>query len=225
MAFLPGDTDYIDIHSHRASAPEGIFRLYNLFLDDYAGECPKPFSVGFHPWHISKTTRTEDISRRLSLAVRDENAFAIGECGLDKVIPVDLDHQMEIFVRHIEYSEEGSKPLIIHCVKAYNELIEIRRERQAEQPWIVHGFNSSESMAEQLISHGMYISIAERILRNKEKAEGILARLPVESIFFETDDDEMEIETLYGEVASLRGMEIGLLQKAIRQNFRKVFRK
>ncbi len=225
MAFLPGEEDYIDIHSHRASAPGGVFRLYNLFLDDYAGECPKPFSVGFHPWHISKTTRTEDISRRLGLAAGDENAFAIGECGLDKVIPAGLNFQKEIFLKHIGYSEESGKPLIIHCVKAYNELIEIRRDFQAEQSWIVHGFNSSLAMAEQLISHGMYISIGERILRKKEKSEEILLGLPLESIFFETDDDEIEIETLYAEVASLRGLEIPSLKKAIHQNFLKVFSK
>ena len=68
----------------------------------------------------------EESYHRLEEAISNEKVIMIGECGLDKVWGPTLDIQEASFRRHIELSEKHQKPLIIHCVKAYNEIIAIK---------------------------------------------------------------------------------------------------
>jgi TatD DNase family protein len=75
--------------------------------------------------------------------LKDENCFALGECGLDKITASDFELQKVVFKKQIQLSEKHQKPLIIHCVKAHQELIEIKKELKPKQVWIFHGFNTN----------------------------------------------------------------------------------
>ena len=112
---------YINIHTHHLSKENGVFLFNNRFAFDTEIYKDSFFSIGIHPW---------DSDLQFSLAefegiIQHDNCLAIGECGLDKVIEIDLELQKKVFISQLDLAVKFKKPVIIHCVKAFDELIEI----------------------------------------------------------------------------------------------------
>ena len=224
MKEFPDKSSYIDIHSHHWKSKPEIFRIRSFSVPDFR-EIPDdiPCSVGLHPWHISLVGEGVNLMEILEEAGKMENVFAFGETGLDKIIDTDLSVQEEIFRLHIEFSEKYNKALVIHCVKAFDVLFELKKEYNPKSPWILHGFSSSVKMAEDIISKGIYISVGERILRKKNKGHDVVTKIPIESLFIETDEDEKSIEQIYSDVATIKMISVNELKENIFNNFHKSF--
>ena len=197
---------YFDLHTHNPEADKqhAILNCSNHIPG-------RNISLGTHPWDITdnwqqQLTAIEDATARL-------NVIAIGECGLDKLKSLaDIELQKEIFRAHALLAERVEKPLIIHCVKAYDELIAIHKEISPLQAWIIHGFRGKPSQAEQLIRAGLYISLGE--LFNPDSARAI----PADRLFIESDESNRPITDIYAEVAKAKGMTIEELALQTMQN-------
>ena len=149
---------------------------------------------------------------------------AIGECGLDRACDSDFELQREVFIKQIELSEQYHKPLIIHAVRSYPDIIAIRKETKSNQPWIIHGFNGNEHSAEQLLRHdGIYLSLGDVLFKNEKRAERLLYIIPSDRLFLETDVAERSIVEIYEKVSLLSGVATDILRKDIFDNFVKIF--
>lgn len=84
------------------------------------------YSAGLHPWHLEKSTPA-DWDRIVSLA-SDPKTVAIGETGLDRVCSTPISLQTEFFLKHIELARQTGKPLIVHCVRATDLLLNIKKK-------------------------------------------------------------------------------------------------
>jgi TatD DNase family protein len=224
MIISPAESDYIDIHSHSKKPDKDVFRILNIFSRDY-NELPnnQALSVGLHPWHINDTS-TENLQEILQHSALLSQVKAIGETGLDRIISISLEKQEEVFITHIKIASEYNKPLIIHCVKAYSEMVRIKNKFQANLGWIIHGFDGNLNIAEELVAKGFYISLGPRLLKNKIKTAKIKEFIPVGKIFIETDEDKTLIRNLYLRISELYSIDVSDLQKIIRENYFKVFK-
>ncbi len=224
MKMHPEPSDYIDIHSHTGKFGSGVFGICNYILahDDITSPC-FPRSCGIHPWYIPEGISIETLKDQIMTACSGEVVLAVGECGLDKTAGSPFDLQKEIFIAHVEVSEALSKPLIVHCVKATEILLGIRKHSGSTQPWIFHGFTGNRETALQLISHGIGISIGERMAGNEDRLIPLLAGIPMHNIFLETDEGKMRIEEIYRITASCVGVGIQALKEQLYQNFKQVF--
>ena len=108
-------------------------------------------------------------------------------------------------------------PLIIHCVKAMDELLAVRKKLNPAQPWIWHGFRGKPQQAGQLIKNGIYLSFGAHY--SEETVKGV----PVGRLFLETDDSPVDIEEVLKQVAKARSTDVEELRQAIRENIQKVF--
>lgn len=212
--------DFYNIHTHNKTQKEGVFSIWNAYPNTV--DTTIPFSVGIHPWFLNKETLIKDLEL-VEQALSNPNCFALGECGLDKVISTPFDVQLTAFKKQIALSEKYQKPVIIHCVRAYQEIIEIKKEIQPKQTWIVHGFHKNKQVAESLLKNDIYLSFGAKIISN-QKLQEVLISLPPEKIFLETDNDEVEIEEVYNKVASLKNKTAAELQEVIKQNFTNIFK-
>ena len=79
------------------------------------------YSVGVHPMKLAGLG--ENVFTGIEDTARMEKVIAIGECGLDRRSPICMKTQEEILDVQVGLAEELRKPLIIHCVKAYSELL------------------------------------------------------------------------------------------------------
>lgn len=206
----------IDIHSHRDHSLAKKRAIVNVSLQEEPLFYDGYFSVGIHPWHIDigcLNFRKQQLSSMSAL----KNCLAIGECGLDKNSKAPMELQQEVFGFHIELSEVLHKPLIIHCVKAVDELLMFRKKRAPLQPWIWHGFRGNPQQARQLINQGFYLSFGE-----KYNPESLLLT-PSERLFLETDESDIDMEELVERAAMIKQVPVCQLQEIIQRNIREVF--
>lgn len=206
----------LDIHTHCLSTVPGesILNVEPAFFDDAEWMDGRYYSVGIHPWKVSAAGEPE--WERLQEVVKHPAVLAIGETGLDKLYP-DIERQQEWFTRHISLSESVRKPLLIHCVKAFNELIELKKKYRPQMPWIVHGFRNNRNVARQLMEANIYFSFGE-----KYQLE-VLQLVPLERLLAETDESLGGIHAIIGRMAKDRGMEVGVLRERLYENVRNIF--
>ena len=214
---------YIDIHTHNPQIEEDVLNIQNVYLN--GDVLPKLyFSVGLHPWDINKSEI--DVTFKLNEIVRDENLLSIGEIGLDKNIDVPLSEQSALLHEQLILSEQNNLPVILHIVKAFHEIIEVKAKWCYHQPWIIHGFNKKGELAKQLIDKGFYLSFGASVFNKKSNSADVLNSIDVSRIFIETDDqEEYGIKEIYKRISEIKGIPLEELKEQIENNFKKVFTK
>lgn len=220
---------YINTHTHQSQQMVEIMAITNLFaatnsLEIYQNMPQNHYSIGLHPWHIAEKSNN-DLHLHIvkKLAKEYKNILAIGETGLDKVIKVDFELQKEIFYQHIKISEECEKPLIIHCVRSYYEILAIKKQIKPQQIWIFHGFQANEQIAMACIKEECYLSLGYALLKEEPKLMKAVSAIPLEKILLETDT-QPDIAKVYAQFAKIRNMTVSDLQKIMMSNFGKVFK-
>jgi TatD DNase family protein len=221
---LPSPGDYIDIHNHGGSPSPGHYSVENLMADeervpDYLNGTG--YSIGIHPWHLASATYNEQIEMVRMYAGHD-NVIAIGEAGFDRLRGPDRDLQKKAFEEQVAVSGEVSKPVFIHCVRAWDDMLAVNKKMMPSKPWIVHGFRGKKELASQLISRGMYISFWFDYIIRPESAE-LVRSIPPERIFLETDGSWAKISDIYEKVSSDLGVGEEDLKKRIYNNFIELF--
>jgi TatD DNase family protein len=175
-------------------------------------------SAGIHPWYINEKLYNLQLKKLASLA-QDPAIKFIGECGFDRLKGAPLPLQEEIFIKQIRIAEELKKPVIIHCVRCYNELISIKKIVRPRVPFIVHGFNTKIEIARQLLEKGFYLSLGGALLNEESNALKILYEMPLERLFLETDDKDISIIDIYQKAAAVRNLTMGELEKIVFDNY------
>ena len=213
---------YIDIHTHHPVDSEEIIAIRSLFLQDIdsTDEITFPFSTGIHPWHADQFEISE-IATMLENLYSQKNLIAIGETGLDKICAVDLELQKKVFALHVKFAEVHQKPLIIHAVKAWNELIPLFR--QIKVPIILHGYSGGLTLTRQLIDLGCYFSFGKSILNPTARLLDAIQIIPVSNLFMETDESLVAIEEIYQKMADSRNVSPDLLKIRTHNNFTTLF--
>ena len=208
-----------DIHTHRLPDCAGQ-AIVSCEADDFHPLGGQFYSVGLHPWHLTADFVADGSqARRLAEVCRHPQVVAVGEAGLDKLkSPVSLEQQMETFRFQAVLAEEVDKPLVIHQVKAVDELLQMRRKIHPHQPWIIHGFRGNSHMAAQLLHHGFYLSFGEWY------SEEALRVVPLHRLFLETDESALPVQSLYMRAAVVRQMLVDDLCRAVQENVERVFR-
>jgi TatD DNase family protein len=205
-----------NFHTHNINEENGII---NCFPDAWL-PANKLLSCGLHPWNYSVDFMSA-ITKIEKLAT-SQKIIALGETGLDPKSPVDLSLQKEIFIQHLVLSDKFSLPLIIHCVKYYNDLISIIKKHKPTQALILHGFNGKITIAKELLENGFYFSVSESILKNPEKARQFFALVPTDRLFLETDDADADISNIYNFVAGYHNVDLYQLVKIIEDNLKRI---
>lgn len=208
-------TDLFNIHTHSSIFPET--EILSLTPEQLSTNIHTMYaSVGIHPWKLTQENANAQWEA-LRQSIKDRRIMAIGECGLDKLQGPSLELQTTIFKKEATLAEENSLPLIIHCVKAFNELIQLKKEISPRQPWIIHGFRGKLPLALDCIRHGFYLSLGSNFQENALKA------IPIERLFIETDESEENIGSIYQRIAETKGISLQELVEAINKNVQEVF--
>jgi TatD DNase family protein len=212
---------FFDVHTHSKSSTEPVFAIANK--DPTDTDFKKPFSIGIHPWYIRPWNAEKELLI-IEEKLQHKNCFALGECGLDKVIETDFELQKIVFRKQLQLSEKYKKPVIIHCVRAFQEIIEIKKEIKPTQTWILHGFHKNLQVAESVLKNGILLSFGAAVIHSK-KLQNIVSAIPLAAILLETDASAVCIQDMYKRVAALKNIEVEILQQKIEQNFKSIFKK
>ena len=212
---------YTNIHSHFLIENDAIgIKNSSTNFSDFT--TAKYCSIGIHPWYIKEKIVEQELFYIQQNSIAN-NVLAIGECGLDKLSEVDFQLQKNMFIAQLKISEQVKKPVIIHCVKAFDELIKIKKELNLTVPLIVHGYNNNKQIAEQLIKNGFYISFGKALLKPNSNAVKVISKIPMDKLFLETDDEDVSIKCIFEVASALLIVNKDELKEKIFSNFIKTF--
>ena len=186
------------------------------------GRAEVALSVGLHPWQVA-----DDWPEKLAQLrrdVQDERVWAVGECGLDKAKGVALSVQLDAFRAQIALAEAVGKPVVVHCVRAFDELLALRRQWTDEcrrrgkvpQPWVIHGFRGKPEQAKQLMAKGLLLSFGHRYhvetLQYVFEASLSATAGVTRPFFLETDDLPLSVRQIYEQAARHLGVDVARLE-------------
>ena len=171
-------TDILDIHTHKQEVDTQGKSIINYpLLADSPLYMPLAenvevavgrgsyYSIGIHPWEVRESNVSQQLSF-LQQQLQRKQFVAVGEAGLDKLAKAPMELQLAVFKEQVKLSEKLGLPLIIHCVKAMEELLGVKKESRPQQPWIWHGFRGKPEQAVQLLKRA-FISLLENIILMK----------------------------------------------------------
>ena len=204
----------IDIHTHQDYKNDDVFYVKNNYPLEI--ENGKYFSCGIHPWYISE----ENIDNELMILNQklvSKNCLALGECGLDKITQTPFELQKQVFTKQLKINQNHQKPVIIHAVKAHQEILEIQKREKIKETFLFHGFNKNENLLNQILRQENHVSFGKDLLKN-QKLQTIFANLSWKEIFLETDSADLTIDLIYEKACELKKISISELEEIIKEN-------
>ena len=203
-----------DVHTHRP--PADLTMPVVVSIDASEPFEPRPggcYAVGIHPWHAAA-----DRLPLLRLRAAHPQVVMIGEAGLDRLAEAPMSLQIELFEAQVRLADELRKPLIIHCVRAWGELLEVRKRLRPDSPWIVHGFRGKSPLATQLLDAGLSLSFG--LLHRTDALRTTWDR---RRLFVETDDSPTPIVEVYERIAGELHVSVESLAHDVEKRFAALF--
>ena len=214
--------EFFNFHTHQFTNQPNILELVNQYPNEFDISIPF-YSIGIHPWYIVDERIEADL-KIIEEKLQTENCLALGECGLDKRTEISLEQQIIVFEKQLALAEKHKKPVVIHCVAAFQEVIEIKKKLKISVPMIIHGFSKNSQVANQLIAAGFYISFGKYLLRNPE-LKTVFQQIPNDRFLLETDTIEEGIQQVYDLAAEYKNLDLNNLQEIISSNFERIFQR
>lgn len=208
---------YYNIHTHYPTTHPEDISIINILIrggESYHLEDGQNYSAGIHPWYINNIRQQLDELERLCT---HPDIVAIGEAGFDKIRGGTPDVQQEAFQIQALLAEKVNKPLIIHCVKAYDEIIKNKKVIKPQVPWIIHGFRGNGKQAEQLLRQGFYLSFGQYF-----NPKALKVAYP-DYLFAETDDADIDIRSVYQQITENLSYPVEETISSLTLNIKKVF--
>ena len=211
---------FFNLHTHKYTNQPEVMELVNQYPQEFDAEIPF-YSIGIHPLFIDENRLEKDF-QVLSQKITLPECLALGECGLDKRSKTSFEVQLSVFERQLVLAEKYRKPVVIHCVAAFQELIQIKKKLNITVPILIHGFSKNEQLAKQLIDAGFYISFGKNLLQNPD-LKSVFKSIPNDRFFLETDTVEEGISEVYALAAKYKELALNELQDIINVNYNAVF--
>ncbi|WP_445777939.1 TatD family hydrolase [Shewanella sp.] len=151
------------------------------------------FALGIHPWYVP-----DDIDRAIVLLDamlqqyrENKRLVAVGECGLDKLHSWS-NKQLLLLEKQLHLAQTYQLPVILHAVKAHQELIHLLKRCRLERGGVIHGFYGNRQIAEQYIALGFKLGVGGLLLNpSAKKLRQTVTELPLEHFLLETDSPSM----------------------------------
>ena len=212
---------FVNLHTHFYTKSDSILEIVNQYPNEFLEEIPQ-YSIGIHPWHIDDDCLNEDlkiIKEKLLL----KECIALGECGLDKRIDKIYSTQINVFESQLDLLHEFPKPVILHCVASFDEVISCKKNSRLSSPFIIHGFSKNLQVAKQLLNQDFHLSFGKYLLKNPELSE-VFKQIPNEKIFLETDTIAESLEEVYTFAANCKNISIEEMKEIVWKNYQTIFK-
>lgn len=173
------------------------------------------FALGIHPWFVQEH-RLEAALEHLEYLIKCNNPVAIGECGLDYAKDIDKPTQLAFFIAQLKLAEKYDLPVIIHAVKATEDVIFLLKKHPKVRGEI-HGFSGSLEQANTLVKMGFYLGFGLQVSNQQStKIRQIATQIPLENLLLETDDapNPNDLRVVANHIAELRQIPV---EKLIQQ--------
>lgn len=205
---------YVDAHTHCSDAGDAAsIQIHSLHLTEAMPEyfAGRSFaSIGLHPWHAEDLTEGSLLLLEEKL-LRFPRVVALGEAGLDRVCSTPYSKQLYFFREEVKLADRLDLPLIIHLVRAQDDLVRLKKELRPHSPWLIHGFRGKLEQTTQLLRLGFYLSFGRHF-----HSESLALAYGEGRAFLETDDvPDLSIASVYEEASRSLGISLEELREKL----------
>lgn len=215
---LFSEKNFINAHTHFKPGSPDEFIIRNGYLTrsaEHFSSLGYYVSAGLHPWHLNKMSVNECGDKLIELA-SNTHVLAIGEIGIDKAIETPLKTQLDYFDAQLNIARAFQKPVIIHAVKSYNDLMPFLKKTKV--PFIFHGFTGNEQQAKELLKYNCKLSFGKGVF--DEKTQRVLNSIPNDAFLLETDAaGALSIKDIYKKVAEIKALDLDALKSMVFHTF------
>lgn len=201
-------------------------------------------AFGVHPFWVHEVApdALDDMLSNLEAALSEHGAVALGECGLDALVPrrggASLEVQVLVLERQLELAKQLGLPVIVHCVRAHGQLLGLL-DRVGKLPGggVLHAYSGSAELVDRYRTLGFFFGFGGAVTRpGFKRAQHALARVPLDRLLLETDapdqpavwrsgrNEPAELAKIADEIAKMRGVRLELLAKQTTLNAERLFR-
>ena len=207
---------FINIHSHYSPLAYNEIVIRNAYYFLLKQPIDNQYiSVGVHPWGAIKS-RFNSTLEEIEKASKQANVLAIGEIGLDYLYP-NQEVQKEMFLAQLQLARKLQFPVIVHCVKALEDLFTILKTYP--HPTILHNFYASESLTKKFCQlPEVSFSLGKRYLHAKGEHKLYSKSIPLHRLFFETDQMRIPVQQVYEKYGLANSVSVKELSAQIWQN-------
>lgn len=218
----------LNFHTHHLVNDDNIVEVYNVDLKNSLKD-PEEFNLGnyrcagIHPWWIESFSDFSESEIKKILS--HSGILCLGEIGLDRSFSdIDFSVQERFFMMQLEVAiARKDSFVVIHCVKAYQEILNCVKKTNFKGSLVFHDYNGPEEITKTLVSRGDYFSYGGMLFRDNSKGLKSLKHIPIERLFFETDDTvERSILDVYEKGAEILELSIENLITQCFQNFKRI---
>ena len=205
---------YVDAHTHCPEEGDATsIQIHSLHLTEAMPEhfAGRSFaSIGLHPW------QAEDLTEEALLLLGERlltspRVVALGEAGLDRICSTPYSKQLHFFREEAQLADRLDLPLIIHLVRAQDDLLRLNKELHPHSPWLIHGFRGKPEQAAQLLRSGFYLSFGRHF-----HSESLALAYGQGRAFLETDDvPDLSIASVYSEASRSLGISLEELREKL----------
>ncbi|EGQ9834622.1 TatD family deoxyribonuclease [Vibrio cholerae] len=195
------------------------------------------YALGFHPLYLDASSPTHLPALEKALMQAEQACVAVGECGLDGMIDVDVALQEQMLIAQLSMASQAKLPVILHSRRTHNRLLQLLKQQRFQQGGVLHAFSGSVQEAQQFVDLGFKIGVGGVITYPRaNKTRQAIAALPVEHIVLETDAPDMPLNGFQGQanhpaqlakvletLAELKGVSAQYLAPILWQNSQMLF--
>jgi len=215
-------------------------------------------AIGLHPIHLRTglvkikmdsdegnfSPKGENFEKeRYKKLAKSEKVIAIGEIGLDYYYRPKEEEKFEslkkeqkkLLLEQLELAKELNLPVIFHCRKAHDDLIEILKDFQGKLKGVIHCFTGRWRQAEEYLKMGFYLGFNGIIY--KLDLDKIIEKTPIEKILIETDcpfltppqveaerNEPVFVKYIAQDIAKIKGLSYEQIIEATTQNAKNLFK-
>lgn len=204
---------FVNSHTHQSGSASSseVFELVNFYTDQE--NIDSYFSIGVHPWYLDRLS----FDRVQELAAH-HLCLAIGETGVDRVRDENISEQIELFEKHIQLCLQLQKPLVVHAVKSYSDILEILKQSNFNLPIMLHDFNGNQQVIDQFLKYNTFFSMGDKLYNESSKGFKALSSIPFGRLLLETDDSSYLIQDMYQKASDILNIDISILKTQIIKN-------
>ncbi|WP_163713932.1 TatD family hydrolase [Mangrovibacterium lignilyticum] len=211
----------VNLHTH-FNLPAGQIGLVNhSVLLPFQPTEGQLYSAGLHPWDLDEANGS-DWLQQLEEVSKHPQVLAIGECGIDRTLETSVERQIDFFLPQLKLAEKQNKPLILHAVRSYSDLLQLKKQHTSNIPWILHGYQGNIETTKQLARLGFFFSMGTILLNDREKLNQSLLEIPLSQLLFETDENTENIESIYIFAAEKLEIAVEELKQQLFRNYQQI---
>jgi TatD DNase family protein len=153
--------------------------------------------LGIHPWWAD-TIEEHTLESTLNTLANHPGVCGIGEIGLDyhRAPPgPQRAHQQAVFRAQLALARERDWPVVIHCVRAWNDMLQIlRSDGLAAVGGLLHGWAGSPQAVTETLNLNICLSFGSAIAHPyRKKARASLQATPLHQLCLETDSPDQPL--------------------------------